>query len=95
MALITGTVLQLSDFTHKFVVDCDASGLGIGAILHQGDYTIAFFSHAVVAHHINLATYELELIGLVQAMRHWWPYPWERSFVVWTDHCSLKFLLNE
>jgi hypothetical protein len=43
-ALITTPLLQLPDFTKWFVVDCDASGAGFGAMLHQGDGAIAFFS---------------------------------------------------
>jgi hypothetical protein len=32
---------------------------------------------------------------LVQAVRHWRPYLWGRSFRVRTDHYSLKFLLDQ
>jgi hypothetical protein len=42
-----------------------------------------------------LAAYEQELIGLVQAVRHWRPYLWGRSFIIRTDHYSLKFLLDQ
>jgi hypothetical protein len=39
--------------------------------------------------------YERELIGVVQAVRHWWPYLWGHHFVIRTDHFSLKYLLDQ
>jgi hypothetical protein len=94
-ALITAPLLQLPDFTKRFVVDCDASGAGFGAVLHQGDGAIAFFSRPVAPHHAKLPAYERELIGLVKAVRHWRPYLWGQAFTVRTDHWSLKFLLDQ
>ncbi|WVZ93531.1 hypothetical protein U9M48_039502 [Paspalum notatum var. saurae] len=94
-ALTTGPVLQMADFSKPFIVDCDASGVGFGAILHQGTGPLAFFSRSFAARHLKLAAYELELIGLVQAVRHWRPYLWGHSFIVRTDHYSLKFLLDQ
>jgi hypothetical protein len=92
VALTTRPVLQLQDFDAPFIVDCDASGTGFGAVLHQGHGPIAFFSRQVAPQHAKLAAYERELIGLVQAVRHWRPYLWPREFIVRTDHCSLKHL---
>jgi hypothetical protein len=85
----------MPDFNRPFIVDCDASGAGFGAVLHQGDGPLAYFSRPFAACHLKLATYEQELIGLVQAVRHWRPYLWGRSFRVRTDHYSLKFLLDQ
>jgi hypothetical protein len=85
----------MPDFDRPFIVDCDASGAGFGAVLHQGDGPLAYFSRPFTARHLKLAAYEKELIGLVQAVRHWRPYLWGRSFWVRTDHYSLKFLLDQ
>jgi len=94
-ALSVAPVLHLPDFDKTFVVDCDASGTGFGAVLHQGAGALAFFSRPFAARHLKLAAYERELIGLVQAVRHWRPYLWGRQFVVRIDHYALKFLLDQ
>jgi hypothetical protein len=89
-ALTTAPILQLPDFDQPFVVECDTSGAGVGAVLHQGSGVIAYFSHQIVDRHTHLAAYERELIGLVQAVRHWHAYLWGREFIVKMDHYSLK-----
>jgi hypothetical protein len=94
-ALTTGPVLQMPDFDRPFVVDCDASGAGFGTVLHQGAGPLAFFSRPFAARHLKLVAYERELIGLVQAVRHWRPYLWGRHFLIRTDHYNLKFLLDQ
>lgn len=93
--LMTSPMLQLPDFSKKFVVDCDASGSGIGAVLHQGGCLLAYFSRAVASHHAKLVAYECELISLVKAIRHWRPNLWGRVFLVRIDHYSLKFLTDQ
>ena len=59
----------MPDFDLPFTVDYDSSGAGFGAVLHQGDGPLAFFSRPFAARHLKLAAYERELIGLVQAVR--------------------------
>ena len=43
-ALSTALVLQLPNFDQPFLIDCGASRSGFGAVLHQGEGAIAFFS---------------------------------------------------
>ncbi|XP_068653849.1 uncharacterized protein [Aristolochia californica] len=43
-ALASTPVLQLPNFDDLFVIECDASGGGIGAMLHQNSHPIAYFS---------------------------------------------------
>lgn len=76
-------------------MECDASGSGFGAVLHQGFGLVAFFSKPIAPRHAKLAAYERELIGLVQAVRHWRPYLWGCRFLIRTDHYSLRFLLDQ
>jgi hypothetical protein len=85
----------LLDFDAPFIIECDASGSGFSAVLHLETGPIAFFSRQIAPHHAKLTAYECELIGLVQAVRHWRPYLWGHEFVVRTDHFSLKFLLDQ
>ena len=55
----------MPDFDKQFVVDCDASGAGFSAVLHQDVGPLTFFSQPFAARHLKLAAYECELIGLV------------------------------
>ena len=46
-ALISSSILILPDFTKTFVVETDASGLGIGVVLMQDNHPIAYISKAL------------------------------------------------
>jgi hypothetical protein len=94
-AVTSAPVLGMPDFAKPFIVECDASSHGFGAVLIQDGHPIAFYSRPVAPRHRALAAYERELIGLVQAVRHWRPYLWGRSFVIRTGHYSLKYLLYQ
>ncbi|KAG8068579.1 hypothetical protein GUJ93_ZPchr0005g14818 [Zizania palustris] len=93
--LTSAPVLQLPAFDQEFIVECDASESGFGAVIHQGAGPVAYFSKQIAPRHARLAAYERELIGLVLAVRHWRHYLWGHHFLIRTDHYSLTFLLDQ
>lgn len=93
--LSSAPLLALPDFAKVFEIECDASSVGIGAVLIQEKRPIAYFSEKLKGAALNYSTYDKELYALVRALETWQHYLWSKEFVIHTDHESLKYLKGQ
>jgi hypothetical protein len=91
---MSAPMLVLPNFSKPFILETDASDVGIGAMLMQAGHPIAFLSKALGPKSSGLSTYEMEYMAILVGVQHWRPYMQQGEFHILTDHKSLS-LLNE
>ncbi|GKA48986.1 putative reverse transcriptase domain-containing protein [Tanacetum coccineum] len=74
--LCSEPILALPEGSENFMVYCDASHKGLGAILMQKDKVIAYASRQLKVHEKNYTTHDLELGAVVFALKMWRHYRW-------------------
>ena len=96
--LVSAPILSLPNFSHDFILDIDASGNGLGAVLSQAidgnEQVVAYGSRALTKAERKYCATRRELLALVWGVRHFRPYLYGRKFIVRTDHNSLRWLHN-
>lgn len=93
-AMTEALLLALPDFTLPFQLETDASGSATSAALMQHAHPIAFFSKPFCPRLLCSSTYVRELHAITSAMKKWRQNLLGHSFVILTDHRSLKELMS-
>ncbi|GKD41563.1 putative reverse transcriptase domain-containing protein [Tanacetum coccineum] len=93
--LCSAPILALPEGSKDFVVYCDASHKGLGAVLMQREKVISYASRQLKIHEKNYTTHDLELGSVVFSLKLWRHYLYGTKCTVFMDHKSLQHILNQ
>ncbi|GKE77873.1 putative reverse transcriptase domain-containing protein [Tanacetum coccineum] len=93
--LCSAPILALPEGSEDFIIYCDASIKGLGAMLMQREKVIAYALRQLKIHKKNYTTHDLELRAVVFSLKLWRHYLYGTKCTVFTDHKSLQHILNQ
>ena len=92
-------MLHIPVSCNKFLLQTDASGRGIGAILsiiRDGEeLPVSFFPNKLKPAETHYSATELECLAIIRAVEHFTVYFTGRSFTIQMDHRALQFLHSQ
>ena len=83
---------QFGSEATPFILETDASDVGIAAVLQQDGHVIAYASHALSKSEKNYSVIQKECLAIVYGTKQFRHYLLGRSFTVLTDHAPLQWL---
>ncbi|GJY93794.1 putative reverse transcriptase domain-containing protein, partial [Tanacetum coccineum] len=89
------TKLTQKGGSEDFIVYCDASHKGLGAVLTQREKVISYASGQLKIHEKNYTTHDLDLGSVVFSVKLWRHYLYRTKCTVFTDQKSLQHILNQ
>ncbi|GAU35592.1 hypothetical protein TSUD_295280 [Trifolium subterraneum] len=94
-AITSAPVLILPNFSQPFMLETDASGIGIGAVLSQQGHPIAYFSKKLGPTSQKQSGYLREFRAITEALAKFRHYLLGHKFIIRTDQQSLESLLDQ
>ena len=96
--LISAPILSYPLPEDNYILDTDASGYALGAVLSQiqdgTEKVIGYASRSLNKAENNYCVTRRELLAVVFALKHFKPYVFGRAVTVRTDHGALRWLTN-
>jgi hypothetical protein len=93
--LTIAPVLAQPDSTKPYDVYCDASGTGLGCVLMQDNWVIAYACRALRNHEQNYPTHDFGLAAVIHALKIWRHHLMGAKCNIYTDHKSLKYIFTQ
>ena len=94
-SISTAPILGYLDPQRQYILDTDASGCEVGFMLSQvqegSKRVIAYYSKTLTPSERNYCVARPELLAVVKAVKHFWPYLYGQKFLLRTDHASLRW----
>jgi len=95
-ALASKPILKLPDMNKEFIVQTDASDIGLGAVLLQvwenERWPVMYASRKLNTEERNYSIIEKECLAIIWSLKKFYQYLYGRHFVIETDHQPLKYL---
>ena len=90
-------VLATADFTREFILQTDAGGKGVAAVLLQqfpeGTRAVAYASRTLTAQERKYSIYELEALAVLYGVEKFRMYLEHAEFLLQTDNQALSWVL--
>ena len=86
---------QFDQTSPVFVLQTDASSIGVGAILEQGGHVIAYASRTLNQAEQQYSVIQKKCLAIAFALKQFRHYLLERPFELMTDHAPLQWLSSQ
>jgi len=94
--LAKAPILKLPDLNKEFVIQTDASGVGIGCVLMQNyegvNHPVAYASRKLLEREQRYSVEERECLAIMWGIEKFDRYLFGKQFVIETDHCGLQYM---